>query len=86
MKKRLKITICCDKLLAIWEKIGLYKKSRSERKTGESMKAFLILEDGTVFTGTSIGSKKEIILGIVQQIIFNQLLIITCFDTFAQLL
>ena len=37
------------------------QKSRSERKTGESMKAFLILEDGTVFTGTSIGSKKEII-------------------------
>ena len=67
MKKRLKITICCDKLLAIWEKIGLYKKSRSERKTGESMKAFLILEDGTVFTGTSIGSKKEII----SEIVFN---------------
>ena len=67
MKKRLKITICCDKLLAIWRKIGLYKKSRSERKTGESMKAFLILEDGTVFTGTSIGSKKEII----SEIVFN---------------
>lgn len=67
MKKRLKITICCDKLLAIWKKIGLYKKSRSERKTGESMKAFLILEDGTVFTGTSIGSKKEII----SEIVFN---------------
>lgn len=27
MKKRLKITICCDKLLAIWEKIGLYKRA-----------------------------------------------------------
>ena len=63
----MKITICCDKLLAIWEKIGLYEKSRSERKTGESMKAFLILEDGTVFTGTSIGSKKEII----SEIVFN---------------
>lgn len=63
----MKITICCDKLLAIWKKIGLYKKSRSERKTGESMKAFLILEDGTVFTGTSIGSKKEII----SEIVFN---------------
>lgn len=25
------------------------------------MKAFLILEDGTVFTGTSIGSTREII-------------------------
>ena len=31
------------------------------------MKAFLILEDGTVFTGTSIGSKKEII----SEIVFN---------------
>lgn len=30
-------------------------------------KAFLILEDGTVFTGTSIGSKKEII----SEIVFN---------------
>ena len=25
------------------------------------MKAFLILEDGTVFTGTSIGSTKDVI-------------------------
>ncbi len=31
------------------------------------MKAFLILEDGTVFAGTSIGSKKEII----SEIVFN---------------
>lgn len=31
------------------------------------MKAFLILEDGTVFTGTSIGSKREII----SEIVFN---------------
>ena len=31
------------------------------------MKAYLILEDGTVFTGTSIGSKKEII----SEIVFN---------------
>ena len=31
------------------------------------MKAFLILEDGTVFTGTSIGSQKEII----SEIVFN---------------
>ena len=31
------------------------------------MKAFLILEDGTVFTGTSIGSKKEVI----SEIVFN---------------
>ena len=31
------------------------------------MKAFLILEDGTVFTGTSIGSPKEVI----SEIVFN---------------
>ena len=31
------------------------------------MKAFLILEDGTVFTGKSIGSKKEVI----SEIVFN---------------
>ena len=31
------------------------------------MKAFLILEDGTVFTGTSIGSEKEVI----SEIVFN---------------
>ena len=35
--------------------------------TGERMKAFLILEDGTVFTGTSIGSSREII----SEIVFN---------------
>ena len=31
------------------------------------MKAFLILEDGHVFTGTSIGSKREVI----SEIVFN---------------
>ena len=31
------------------------------------MKAFLILEDGTVFTGTSIGSTKSVI----SEIVFN---------------
>ena len=31
------------------------------------MKAFLILEDGTVFTGTSIGSTKDMI----SEIVFN---------------
>ena len=34
---------------------------------GEQMKAFLILEDGTVFTGTSIGSTRECI----SEIVFN---------------
>ena len=31
------------------------------------MNAYLILEDGTVFTGKSIGSKKEVI----SEIVFN---------------
>ena len=31
------------------------------------MKAFLILEDGTVFTGTSFGAAKEVI----SEIVFN---------------
>lgn len=37
------------------------------RERGKRMKAYLILEDGTVFTGTSIGSTKEII----SEIVFN---------------
>ena len=37
------------------------------RKGRVKMKAFLILEDGTVFTGKSIGSQKEII----SEIVFN---------------
>ena len=32
---------------------------------GEPMKAFLILEDGHVFTGTAIGADKEIIRNIL---------------------
>ena len=32
------------------------------------MKAYLILEDGTVFTGTSIGSQREVI----SEIVFNR--------------
>lgn len=67
--------MCCDKLFTIWGKLGLYSRivlgsnkcKQSERKMSERMKAFLILEDGTVFTGTSIGSKKEII----SEIVFN---------------
>ena len=38
-----------------------------KKGTGVKMKAFLILEDGTVFTGKSIGSTKEII----SEIVFN---------------
>lgn len=53
--------------LQFGENLGNHKQYAIERKTGESMKAFLILEDGTVFIGTSIGSKKEII----SEIVFN---------------
>ena len=38
-----------------------------ERINGGIMKAFLILEDGNVFEGTSIGSQKEVI----SEIVFN---------------
>ena len=36
-------------------------------KAGWTMKAFLILEDGTVFTGQSIGANREVI----SEIVFN---------------
>ena len=36
-------------------------KKETQKGKGEYMKAFLILEDGTVFTGTSIGSTKDMI-------------------------
>lgn len=42
-------------------------RDKKRKETGGYMKAFLILEDGTVFSGTSIGSKKEII----SEIVFN---------------
>ncbi len=47
-------------------KVKQYKNLTTKGK-GEQMKAFLILEDGTVFTGTSIGSKREMI----SEIVFN---------------
>ena len=37
------------------------------KEYGENMKAFLILEDGTVFTGKSIGADREVI----SEIVFN---------------
>ena len=43
------------------------QKQQRERNMVYFMKAFLILEDGTVFTGTSIGAKKEVI----SEIVFN---------------
>ena len=55
---------------AFWKKEEKRKRfffwEKSER-TGRRMKAFLILEDGNVFTGTSIGSTREVI----SEIVFN---------------
>ena len=45
----------------------LLRKNIFTKGKGEQMKAFLILEDGTVFTGTSIGSTRDII----REIVFN---------------
>lgn len=46
---------------------GLPDEKRNRKGYGERMKAFLILEDGHVFTGTAIGADKEII----SEIVFN---------------
>ena len=45
----------------------LLRKNIFTKGKGEQMKAFLILEDGTVFTGTSIGSTRDMI----SEIVFN---------------
>ena len=45
----------------------LLRKNIFAKGKGEQMKAFLILEDGTVFTGTSIGSTRDMI----SEIVFN---------------
>ena len=50
-------------LLTIWEAL---EQTRSNRKDkGEYMKAFLILEDGTVFEGKSIGTTRDMISGYI---------------------
>ena len=45
----------------------LLRKNIFTKGKGEQMKAFLIMEDGTVFTGTSIGSTRDMI----SEIVFN---------------
>ena len=40
---------------------------QKEERIGQNMRAFLILEDGTIFTGESIGSTREVI----SEIVFN---------------
>ena len=59
-----------------YNRIALYRQKekrqrfffwKKDERTGMTMKAFLILEDGSVFTGTSIGSTREMI----SEIVFN---------------
>ena len=59
-----------DRIVKIWAEINFQSQIGNEhehRRKGGVMKAYLILEDGTVFTGTSIGSKREVI----SEIVFN---------------
>jgi carbamoyl-phosphate synthase small subunit len=52
----------------VWVSILFFcKKTENKKGIGDTMKAFLILEDGNVFTGESIGSQREII----SEIVFN---------------
>lgn len=46
---------------------SIVPKIHIKKETGDGMKAFLILEDGTIFEGTHIGAAKEII----SEIVFN---------------
>lgn len=56
--------------MKIWAEINFQSQIGNEhehRRKGGVMKAYLILEDGTVFEGTSIGSTREVI----SEIVFN---------------
>lgn len=59
-----------DRIVKIWAEINFQSQIGNEhehRRKGGVMKAYLILEDGTVFEGTSIGSTREVI----SEIVFN---------------
>ena len=59
-----------DRIVKIWAEINFQSQIGNEhehRRKGGVMKAYLILEDGTVFEGTSIGSSREVI----SEIVFN---------------
>lgn len=58
-------TVMCE----VIGRISLFFLGKTEKVkgTGGNMKAFLILEDGTVFTGKSVGATQEII----SEIVFN---------------
>ena len=55
------------RILTIWAFLNQGVTFTQERTNGEKMKAFLILEDGHVFTGKRNGSSREI----VSEIVFN---------------
>ena len=46
---------------------SIVRKLHIKKESGDRMKAFLILEDGTLFEGTHIGAQKEVI----SEIVFN---------------
>jgi carbamoyl-phosphate synthase small subunit len=59
-----------DRIVKIWAEINFQSQIGNEHehiRKGGVMKAYLILEDGTVFEGTSIGSTREVI----SEIVFN---------------
>ena len=59
-----------DRIVKIWAEINFQSQIGNEhehRRKGGVMKAYLTLEDGTVFEGTSIGSTREVI----SEIVFN---------------
>lgn len=60
---------CQELVYERWNFITQYtgNQQNEKRKERQHMKAFLILEDGHVFTGTSIGSSREVI----SEIVFN---------------
>ena len=65
--------VCCKSQLnnymncAIIKRFSKYYKHERGMRMGNTKQAFLILEDGTVFTGTGIGAQKEV----VSEIVFN---------------
>ena len=63
-KKKETPLFCADVRLVAAKKLMVTKYNTKGRV---KMKAFLILEDGNVFTGTSIGSTREVI----SEIVFN---------------
>lgn len=69
-KKPVEKSLTADRIVKIWAEINFQFQIGNDtehRRKGGVMKAYLILEDGTVFEGTSIGSTREVI----SEIVFN---------------